>query len=217
MENKDVYFNYLEQLRKSGVTNMFGATPYLEANFEELTHAEAVSILKEWMKNYKELSDRLGWDKSDDVVLDSEEKQEIEIPGEEYSRLFDSSIDRDIIDGFLKSMADQETMSELDNAKHIWTSDEENRPFIIEYNDGDAKIVSVVDGKVTVYGKMLDEYCSDFGLNFEELHQEILDETGIDFKPEEEPFEDDSEEVYDYGTDAVIADEEEVIPEEEIK
>ena len=45
------YFDYLEQLRDSGVTNMFGAVPYLQQEFPELSydHAQAVYILREWM------------------------------------------------------------------------------------------------------------------------------------------------------------------------
>ena len=45
------YWLYLEQLRRSGETNMYGATPYLESAFN-LSHIEAVNILSDWMKNY---------------------------------------------------------------------------------------------------------------------------------------------------------------------
>lgn len=45
------YWIYLEQLRKSGETNMYGAAPYLEFAFD-LSHTEAVKILVDWMKNY---------------------------------------------------------------------------------------------------------------------------------------------------------------------
>lgn len=48
-ENK--YWIYLENLRRSGVTNMFGATPYLMDEFG-LSKREASSILAEWMRNY---------------------------------------------------------------------------------------------------------------------------------------------------------------------
>lgn len=47
----NVYWIYLEKLRRSGVTNMYGAAPYLEAVFG-ISHREAVSILSDWMKNY---------------------------------------------------------------------------------------------------------------------------------------------------------------------
>ena len=45
------YWVYLENLRKSGVTNMFGATPYLMEEFD-LDRKEASKILSDWMHNY---------------------------------------------------------------------------------------------------------------------------------------------------------------------
>ena len=45
------YWIYLENLRRSGVTNMFGASPYLQSAFG-LTRSEANSILADWMRNY---------------------------------------------------------------------------------------------------------------------------------------------------------------------
>ena len=46
------YFDYLEQLRKSGMTNMFGAGPYLQQEFG-LTRQDARDILVKWMESYK--------------------------------------------------------------------------------------------------------------------------------------------------------------------
>lgn len=48
------YFEYLDRLRDSGVTNMFGAAAYLQQEFPELSfdHAQAVYILREWMASY---------------------------------------------------------------------------------------------------------------------------------------------------------------------
>ena len=46
------YFEYLETLRKSGVTNMFGAGPYLQQEFG-LTRQDARDILVKWMESYK--------------------------------------------------------------------------------------------------------------------------------------------------------------------
>ena len=48
------YFDYLDALRDSGVTNMYGAVPYLQQVFPELSydHAQAVYILREWMAHY---------------------------------------------------------------------------------------------------------------------------------------------------------------------
>lgn len=45
------YWIYLEDLRRSGVTNMFGATPYLMSEFD-LNKEEANKILADWMRNY---------------------------------------------------------------------------------------------------------------------------------------------------------------------
>lgn len=48
---RQYYWNYLEKLRRSGVTNMFGAAPYLMEEFG-LSKPEANKILGDWMKNY---------------------------------------------------------------------------------------------------------------------------------------------------------------------
>jgi hypothetical protein len=45
-------FGYLDGLRESGVTNMFGARPYLEAAFPELDRKAAGSVLSLWMKTF---------------------------------------------------------------------------------------------------------------------------------------------------------------------
>lgn len=45
------YWIFLENLRRSGATNMFGAAPYLEAAFG-LDRKEARKVLTEWMSNY---------------------------------------------------------------------------------------------------------------------------------------------------------------------
>ncbi len=50
-KTKNKYWIYLENLRKSGVTNMYGAAPYLEKSFG-LSHKEARDVLSDWMKNY---------------------------------------------------------------------------------------------------------------------------------------------------------------------
>ncbi len=54
------HYQYLERLRRSGDTNMYGATPYLMRQFG-LTYKEAGEILAEWMENYDELNDKYGW------------------------------------------------------------------------------------------------------------------------------------------------------------
>lgn len=51
---------YLNDLRDSGVTNMYGAVPYILSEFEdiyseeELNKQEASRILSLWMKNFNE-------------------------------------------------------------------------------------------------------------------------------------------------------------------
>ena len=45
------YWIYLENLRRSGITNMFGAGPYLMEEFG-LSSSEAREILADWMENY---------------------------------------------------------------------------------------------------------------------------------------------------------------------
>ena len=44
---------YLDQLRESGETNMFGAAPYLQREFD-LERKESQDILLEWMKSFEE-------------------------------------------------------------------------------------------------------------------------------------------------------------------
>ena len=57
-ERQDKYFDYLDALRFSCVTNMFGATPYLTDEFPELSKLEARQVLAEWMRDFgKEESD----------------------------------------------------------------------------------------------------------------------------------------------------------------
>lgn len=51
------YYEFLEALRKSGETNMFGASPYL-ASYFGLDNREADKILVEWMNNYDEINER---------------------------------------------------------------------------------------------------------------------------------------------------------------
>jgi len=47
----NVYYDYLDALRDSGVVNMFGAGAYLEDRFG-LSRAEAGDILIAWMDQY---------------------------------------------------------------------------------------------------------------------------------------------------------------------
>tara|TARA_Y100000310_G_C20165338_1_gene571093 strand:+ start:141 stop:326 length:186 start_codon:yes stop_codon:yes gene_type:complete len=46
------YIDFLNALRESGITNMFGAGDYLMDTFD-LQKAEARKILSNWMKNFQ--------------------------------------------------------------------------------------------------------------------------------------------------------------------
>ena len=46
------YWLFLEELRRSGVVNMYGAAPYLQEAFY-ISRNEAVEILIDWMENYR--------------------------------------------------------------------------------------------------------------------------------------------------------------------
>jgi len=45
---------YLDALRSSAITNMFGATPYLQKDFPELTKSQARKVLGYWMETFSE-------------------------------------------------------------------------------------------------------------------------------------------------------------------
>ena len=45
------YFDYLVELRDSGVTNMWGAAPYLEQEFG-LSRQEARDVLIAWIESF---------------------------------------------------------------------------------------------------------------------------------------------------------------------
>jgi len=50
---KDIYLKYLDAVRLSGLTNMFGAAPYLVCEFPELDKRKARAVLSYWMANFK--------------------------------------------------------------------------------------------------------------------------------------------------------------------
>lgn len=43
---------FLDDLRESGETNMFGARPYVLAAFPELTEKEAARVVTYWMQTF---------------------------------------------------------------------------------------------------------------------------------------------------------------------
>ena len=54
MDANEKYYEFLDNLRESGVTNMFGATPYLVEEFSDLSEGKAREILRSWMNTFFE-------------------------------------------------------------------------------------------------------------------------------------------------------------------
>lgn len=60
-EEWEEYYKVLEGIRRTGVTNMFGAAPYLKEFCPELSRQESNEILCNWMENYDKLTEKYGW------------------------------------------------------------------------------------------------------------------------------------------------------------
>lgn len=60
-EEWEDYYETLEAIRKSGITNMFGAAPYLREFHPELSVKESNEILCNWISNYNELNKKYNW------------------------------------------------------------------------------------------------------------------------------------------------------------
>ena len=52
-EQEQEVLEYLNMLRITGVTNMFGATPYIEGEYD-LDKKESRRLLSLWMKNFND-------------------------------------------------------------------------------------------------------------------------------------------------------------------
>jgi hypothetical protein len=48
------HLEYLDALRESGITNMWGARPYLQKAFRKLKEKEASAVLLYWMRTFSE-------------------------------------------------------------------------------------------------------------------------------------------------------------------
>lgn len=48
------YYKTLEEIRRSGICNMWGAAPYL-AEIENISEEKAEEVLLEWITNYNEI------------------------------------------------------------------------------------------------------------------------------------------------------------------
>lgn len=56
------YYQTLEVIRKSGIVNMWGASPVL-AEWEDISQDLAKDVLLSWISNYDELARRYEWRK----------------------------------------------------------------------------------------------------------------------------------------------------------
>ena len=54
------YYQFLENIRQSGICNMWGATPYIMDAFH-LNYEDAATVLCNWIQNYEELNKKYGW------------------------------------------------------------------------------------------------------------------------------------------------------------
>lgn len=52
-EDREEMFEFLDDLRESGETNMFGAGPYVQEAFG-LSRADARKVVMEWMETFSE-------------------------------------------------------------------------------------------------------------------------------------------------------------------
>jgi len=194
MEDRKEYYNFLEELRKSGVTNMWGAAPFLQAEFD-ISDTEAREILLDWIKNYSELAKEYGWrDEVEEVTGD-------EIDTDSRAKeLFDGEVDRQEAEEVLQSFDDEPEY--LEDAEHIWIV--EDAPLVIKYKDGKVKFFENNDGHIEKYDDLI-EWCDTYGYEYEDVSQRIFDATDLD-KGSELNFEDEDKEFIDID---------EVEPEEE--
>ena len=54
MTTTEEMFEFLDDLRDSGITNMFGAGPYLREEFPHLDRDTARDVVVLWMKTFSE-------------------------------------------------------------------------------------------------------------------------------------------------------------------
>jgi hypothetical protein len=55
------YYITLEAIRRTGVVNMWGASPVLQECFPRLSDKTAQEILCNWIHNYDELNRKYSW------------------------------------------------------------------------------------------------------------------------------------------------------------
>lgn len=59
-EEWNEYYQILEDIRKTGICNMWGASQYL-AEIADIDGELATAILVSWIENYDELNAKFGW------------------------------------------------------------------------------------------------------------------------------------------------------------
>ena len=57
------YYKTLEAIRRTGVVNMWGSSPYLKECHPNMSEQESIDVLLSWINNYNELNERFGWQK----------------------------------------------------------------------------------------------------------------------------------------------------------
>lgn len=62
-EDWEEYYKTLEAIRRTGVVNMWGASPYLKECFPGMSEKESHEILCNWIHNYDALNEKYGWRK----------------------------------------------------------------------------------------------------------------------------------------------------------
>ena len=55
-QDNRTYYAYLDELRDSGLINMFGAAKFLARELPELNDGQAVSVLHCWMESHAQRS-----------------------------------------------------------------------------------------------------------------------------------------------------------------
>jgi|TARA_R110000824_G_scaffold124513_1_gene283083 hypothetical protein len=52
LDGGNEYFKFLDELRETGFTNMYGAGAFLEDEYPELNKQEAKAVLMDWMDSF---------------------------------------------------------------------------------------------------------------------------------------------------------------------
>lgn len=99
LDDRRVVFEYLDGLRESGVTNMFGARLYVMEEFK-VSRSDATFLLSEWMNTFdkRHPPENTGWDFDADAERQAESEvfpHEVEAKGRDFDPRRDGCIDDD--------------------------------------------------------------------------------------------------------------------------